>query len=89
MRTSSEIRRPLLAWLVLASCPHPAGLGAPAWHDFSLFIGVVVALFLEPLPASAVGSFGVTVGIDQVGARRLLGWHGVAHLRGIDLLHRV
>jgi hypothetical protein len=63
MRTSWRFAAPLLAWLVLSSFPHPAGRDAPAWHDFALLIGVVVALILEPLLASALGLFGATLAI--------------------------
>jgi anion transporter len=40
--------------------PAPAGLGAGGWRYLALFVAVVFALVLEPLPASAVGLIGVT-----------------------------
>jgi anion transporter len=52
---------PLLAWLVLALIPHPAGLTATAWQYQALFAAVIVALILEPIPASQVGLLGVTM----------------------------
>jgi anion transporter len=52
---------PLFVWLVLALTPHPAGLTAAAWQYHALFVGVILALMLEPIPAPAVGLVGVAV----------------------------
>jgi anion transporter len=52
---------PLLVWLVLTLIPHPAGLSANAWHYHALFVGVILALMLEPIPAAAAGLVGVAV----------------------------
>jgi L-tartrate/succinate antiporter len=51
---------PVLVWLALNLAPRPAGLDAAAWRYNALFAAVVVALILEPIPASAVGLLGVT-----------------------------
>jgi L-tartrate/succinate antiporter len=51
---------PLAAGVALALMPTPAGLEVTAWRYFALFIAVIVALMLEPLPAAAVGLIGVT-----------------------------
>src|SRR4051794_23474282 len=50
---------PLLIGLALGMTPHPAGLSADAWRYQGLFVAVIVALVLEPIPASAVGLVGV------------------------------
>jgi citrate:succinate antiporter/L-tartrate/succinate antiporter len=52
---------PLLVWLTLVLIPHPAGLSANAWHYHALFVAVILALVLEPIPAAAVGLVGVAV----------------------------
>src|SRR4051794_31834106 len=41
---------PLVVWLILASIPCPAGLTPAGWRYHALFVGVVVALILEPFP---------------------------------------
>jgi L-tartrate/succinate antiporter len=51
---------PVLTGLVLALIPAPNGLAPHAWHYFSLFAAVILALITEPLPAAAVGLIGVT-----------------------------
>jgi L-tartrate/succinate antiporter len=61
MRSFWRSAAPLLTWILLALAPHPDGLTAAAWHYLALFIGVVVALILEPIPAAAVGLVGVTL----------------------------
>jgi L-tartrate/succinate antiporter len=45
--------------IVLALLPVPAGLTPGAWTYFALFVGVIVGLVLEPLPAAALGLVGV------------------------------
>ena len=101
MRSWWRFAVPLVVWLFLASIPCPAGLTPAGWRYHALFVGVIVALILEPMPAPAVGLVGVTLatslgyvspeprGIDQVGAERLLRSHRLAHLRCAGLLHRL
>jgi len=50
---------PIIVAATIALLPVPAGLKANAWYYFALFIGVIVALMLEPLPAAAIGLIGV------------------------------
>lgn len=52
---------PVLAALAVWAIPTPQGLEAYAWQYFSIFVGVVVALILEPIPAAAVGLVGVVL----------------------------
>src|SRR3954471_10340623 len=54
---------PPVVGLILALTPHPAGLTADAWRYHGLFVAVIVALVLEPIPASAVGLVGVTTAV--------------------------
>lgn len=51
---------PILAGAVLLLLPIPEGLQPNAWYYFALFVAVVIALILEPIPAAAVGLIGVT-----------------------------
>lgn len=52
---------PILTALAVWAIPTPQGLEPFAWQYFSIFIGVVVALILEPIPAAAVGLVGVVL----------------------------
>ncbi|MDO9081931.1 MAG: anion permease [Humidesulfovibrio sp.] len=52
---------PVLAALAVWAVPTPQGLEPFAWQYFSIFVGVVVALILEPIPAAAVGLVGVVL----------------------------
>ncbi|HEX9142885.1 MAG TPA: anion permease [Candidatus Binatia bacterium] len=51
---------PIIAGLALLLVPVPEGLKPNAWYYFALFVAVVIALILEPIPAAAVGLIGVT-----------------------------
>ncbi|HWY55368.1 MAG TPA: DASS family sodium-coupled anion symporter, partial [Terriglobales bacterium] len=46
---------------VLALLPIPAGLPHHAWYFFSIFVGVIVGLVLEPLPGAAIAVIGITL----------------------------
>ena len=50
---------PVLVMLVVWFIPAPAGLSADAWHFMAIFLGVVVGLIIEPVPAALVGLIGV------------------------------
>lgn len=50
---------PLVAGALIAVLPVPEGLRPHAWYFLALFIAVLVALILEPIPAAAVGFMGV------------------------------
>ncbi|HWR04367.1 MAG TPA: DASS family sodium-coupled anion symporter [Humidesulfovibrio sp.] len=52
---------PVLAALAVWAVPTPQGLEPYAWQYFSIFVGVVVMLILEPIPAAAVGLVGVVL----------------------------
>jgi DASS family divalent anion:Na+ symporter len=39
--------------------PAPAGVSAPAWHLFAIFVATIVGLVLEPLPMGAVALLGI------------------------------
>jgi len=51
---------PIIAGVALLFVPIPEGLKPNAWYYFALFVAVIIALILEPIPAAAVGLIGVT-----------------------------
>lgn len=57
----TRIALPLLLALGLALLPAPTGLPQHSWYYFAIFVGVVSALILEPVPGAVVGLLGVTL----------------------------
>lgn len=51
---------PIALGVILVLIPPPAGLEPQAWQYFALFVTVITALILEPIPAAAIGLMGVT-----------------------------
>lgn len=52
---------PVAMVVILALLPVPSGLAPYAWYFFSIFVGVIVGLVLEPLPGAAIALIGITV----------------------------
>ncbi len=52
---------PVIVWIVLVLIPVPQGLQPHAWYYFALFVGVILGVILEPIPAAAIGIIGVTL----------------------------
>jgi len=52
---------PVAVAIVLALLPAPSGLPQHAWYFFSIFVGVIVGLVLEPLPGAAIALIGLTL----------------------------
>ncbi|MBI4804377.1 MAG: anion permease [Desulfovibrio sp.] len=52
---------PLVVGGLILLIPTPQGLEPSAWQYFALFVGLITALILEPLPAAAIGLIGVTL----------------------------
>jgi L-tartrate/succinate antiporter len=52
---------PVAVTVVLALVPVPTGLPQHAWYFFSIFVGVIVGLVLEPLPGAAIALSGLTL----------------------------
>jgi len=50
---------PIIVAVVVALLPTPEGLTANAHYFFALFLGVIVGLILEPIPAALIGLTGV------------------------------
>ena len=51
---------PVVLGIVILLIPIPEGLTPAAWRYFALFIAVIAALVLEPLPGSVIGLLGVS-----------------------------
>src|SRR5882762_9688719 len=52
---------PVAIIVILALLPVPSGLAPYAWYFFSIFVGVIVGLILEPLPGAAIAVIGITL----------------------------
>src|SRR5258705_715232 len=52
---------PVAVAVILALLPVPTGLPQHAWYFFSIFVGVIVGLVLEPLPGAAIAITGLTL----------------------------
>jgi L-tartrate/succinate antiporter len=52
---------PIIVWVILVLIPAPQGLQPYAWHYFALFVGVILGIILEPIPAAAIGMIGVAL----------------------------
>lgn len=53
---------PIGAGTLILLVPTPNGLAPHAWQYFALFVAVITALIIEPLPAAAVGVIGISLG---------------------------
>ncbi|ENE6227874.1 DASS family sodium-coupled anion symporter, partial [Escherichia coli] len=53
---------PVLLALIISQLPVPQGLLPYSWYYFSLFVGVIVALIIEPLPGAVIGLLGIVIG---------------------------
>jgi len=56
-----KIFLPIIATIIILIIPTPEKLSANAWHYFAIFIGVIVALILEPIPGALSGLIGVVI----------------------------
>jgi len=61
MSLSNNMRMaiPIVVAIVVALLPTPEGLSINAHYFFALFLGVIVGLILEPIPAALIGLTGV------------------------------
>ncbi|RXJ76574.1 anion permease [Arcobacter sp. F155] len=69
---------PILVAIFIAILPTPEGLTANAHYFFAVFIGVIVGLILEPIPAAMIGLVGVafsaTFGLVSDSAKASRDW---------------
>jgi len=56
---SMKVAIPILVAIIVAILPTPEGLAVNAQYFFAVFLGVIIALILEPIPAALVGLVGV------------------------------
>jgi L-tartrate/succinate antiporter len=63
MTLSNNMRMviPIVVAIVVALLPNPEGLSLNAQYFFAIFLGVIVALILEPIPAALIGLTGVSL----------------------------
>lgn len=54
-----KIFLPILVAVIVAVLPTPEGLSVNAHYFFAVFLGVIVGLILEPIPAALIGLTGV------------------------------
>jgi len=52
---------PIIVAAILALLPTPEGLSPNGWYFLSIFVGVIVGLIVEPVPAALVGLSGVSL----------------------------
>lgn len=69
---------PVIVWITLSMVPGPSSLAVSSWLYFALFAAVIVAVILEPIPASAAGLIGVTLatstGLVSTDPRESISW---------------
>ncbi|WP_417333898.1 DASS family sodium-coupled anion symporter [Halarcobacter sp.] len=69
---------PILVTIFIAILPTPEGLTTNAHYFFAVFIGVIVGLILEPIPAAMIGLVGVafsaTFGLVSDSAKASRDW---------------
>jgi len=56
-----KIAIPILVTIIIALLPTPEGLAVNGQYFFAIFLGVIVALILEPIPAALIGLVGVSL----------------------------
>lgn len=54
---------PILVGFTIFLLPIPASMSANTWIYFSIFVGIVVGLILEPIPPALIGFIGVTLAV--------------------------
>jgi len=52
---SMKVAIPILVAIIVAILPTPEGLAVNAQYFFAVFLGVIIALILEPISAALVG----------------------------------
>ncbi len=59
MNNTVKLLLPVIVAIVVALLPTPEGLSVNAHYFFAVFLGVIVGLILEPIPAALIGLTGV------------------------------
>jgi len=51
----------VLVGIALWFCPMPAGVAAPAWHMFAIFVATIIGFILHPIPIGGVALIAVAL----------------------------
>jgi L-tartrate/succinate antiporter len=69
---------PILVTIIISILPTPEGLDTNAQYFFAVFMGVIVGLILEPIPAALIGlvgvSFSATFGLVSENPKESISW---------------
>lgn len=60
LSNNMKMALPIVVAVVVALLPTPEGLSVNAHYFFSVFLGVIVGLILEPIPSALIGLIGVS-----------------------------
>ena len=60
LSNNMKMALPIIIAIIVAVLPTPEGLSVNAHYFFALFLGVIVGLILEPIPAALIGLTGVS-----------------------------
>ncbi|MDR1460039.1 MAG: anion permease [Campylobacteraceae bacterium] len=63
MKKYIKLLMPLVFGIAIFIIPTPEGVSLNTWIYFSIFIGVIVGLILEPIPAALIGFIGITLAV--------------------------
>ncbi len=78
MHIKLKFALPILVAVIVALLPTPDGLATNAHYFFAVFLGVIVGLILEPIPAALIGltgvAFAATFGLVAEGAKASRTW---------------
>lgn len=68
----------ILVGLIIWFLPVPAGLKAPAWHLFAIFVATILGFILQPLPIGAIAliSVGITGFLKVISVNDVLSGFG-------------
>ncbi|MDR1285551.1 MAG: anion permease [Campylobacteraceae bacterium] len=63
MKKYIKLLMPLIFGIIVFVIPTPEGVSLNTWIYFSIFVGVIVGLIIEPIPAALIGLIGVTLAV--------------------------
>ncbi|MDR3177721.1 MAG: anion permease [Campylobacteraceae bacterium] len=63
MKSYIKLFMPFVIGIAVFLFPMPEGVSLNTWIYFSIFIGVIVGLILEPIPAALIGFIGITLAV--------------------------
>ncbi|MDR0408668.1 MAG: anion permease [Campylobacteraceae bacterium] len=63
MKSYIKLLMPVILGIIVFIIPTPEGVSLNTWIYFSIFVGVIVGLILEPIPAALIGLIGVILAV--------------------------